>query len=187
MISAQVVSAEDSRTRHLEGKTARMIRLHNGLCCVHATWQHTSQAVAVQRSTTSQGPRFLILMLHMLCRSQNASQMPSWPAAAGYRHVPYAPGPAESPRNVLAPRFAAPAAPLHDMLAPRFAATEAPLRNTLAPRFAAMEVSPHGAIPGKEQAGEPALLAAGACLHSPHPGRTLPLARCRIGCTQHRC
>ena len=147
-----------------------MSRLHNGLDCVHdtwhdATWQHTTQAFAVQRSTAPQGDRFLILMLHMLYRSQNASQMPSCPAAAGYRHVPYAPGPAESPRNALAPRFAAPAAHLHD---------------TLAPRFAAMEVSPHSTTPGQEQAGEPALLAAGACLHSLHPGRTLPLASAEL-------
>ena len=130
-----------------------MSGLHNGLDCVHdtwhdATWQHTSQAFAVQRSTAPQGDRFLILMLHMLYRSQNASQMPSWPAAAGNRHVPYAPGPSESTRNALAPHFAAPAAPLHD---------------TLAPRFAATEVFPHGATLRKEQAGQPALLAAGAC------------------------
>ena len=100
-------------------------------------------------------------MLQMLHRSQYASQMPSWPAAAGYRHVPYAPGPYESPRNALAPSFAAPAVPTQDTLAPRFAATEVSPHDMLAPHSAAMEASPHGATPREEQAGLPALLAAG--------------------------
>ena len=152
----------------------------------------------------------------MLSRSQDAYWSPQGPFAAG-PHLHQAPGPYESPRDALASRFAAMEVSLHDTLAPRFAAMEVSPHDTLAPRFAAMEVSPHdtlaprfaatevslhdmlaprsaamevsprGATLGEEQAGQPALLAAGACLHSLHPGRTLPVAKCRIGCMQHRC
>ena len=172
-----------------------MRRLRNGCLRMHATGQHVSQAFTAQRSTSWQGDCFRFLTLHMLSRSQDACRTPPGLFAAGRPVPHQAPGPYDSPHSALGARFAAadtrlpytltprPAAtaqPLHDTLAtrfatmeislhntlaPRFAATAQPLHDTLAPRFAAMEVSPHKATPGEEQAGEPALLAAGAYLH----------------------
>ena len=136
---------------------------------MHTTWQHAGQAFAVLRRTSSQGDGFLILMLQMLSRSQGAYWTPPGPFTAGHPVRHQAPGLYDSLRSALGPRFASADTPLPNTLTPRPAATDNPLHDTLAQRFAAMEVSPHGATPEEEQAGLPALMAAGAYLYRREP------------------
>ena len=136
---------------------------------MHTTWQHAGQAFAVQRSTSLQEDGFLILMLQMLPRSQGAYWTPPGPFTAGHPVQHQAPGLYASLRSALGPRFAAADTLLPNTLTPCPAATDNPLHDTLAPRFAAMEVPPHVTTLEEEQAGLPALMAAGAYLYRREP------------------
>ncbi|CAK0784484.1 hypothetical protein CVIRNUC_007688 [Coccomyxa viridis] len=142
-----------------QGRPARQLGSYEAPLYAHSAMTSTR--------TVTTAPAHLQAMLGG--RSQGAYWTPPGPFTAGHPVRHQAPGLYDSLRSALGPRFASADTPLPNTLTPRPAATDNPLHDTLAQRFAAMEVSPHGATPEEEQAGLPALMAAGLELQDPEP------------------